>query len=210
MRRHPLFFLGFKMSDQGAGQGGPLRRWLRRRRAAAAAARARGRQPGKRQGSVPVAAAVPSEPALARHSSEHSLREQWREGGATSAPASSAGADVATGLEEEDWAEHYYGSFGSATSPALRSPHLPAFGSLPAAAAGAAEAGAPTAPPPPPLPRKPTSLRLAVCPEPLLPGSDAGKAASMGGNGTTGEEEGAEGPDVAAERSRAEALWQQW
>ncbi|KAL4428467.1 hypothetical protein ABPG75_002556 [Micractinium tetrahymenae] len=214
VRRHPLFFLGFKMSDQGAGEGGPLRRWLRRRRTAAAAAAKRGgSKPGKQQASAAAPAAAA--PALDRRSSEQSLREQWQgagamsAAGATSAPASSAGDDVAAGLEE-DWAAQYYGSYGSMTSPALHSPQLPALAGLQtaAAAAGTAEVALTQVPPCPPVPRKPTSLRLAVAQEPSLPGSAARSAASVS-SAAAGEEE-AEGPDVAAERARAEALWQQW
>lgn len=198
VRRHPLFFLGFKMSDQAGGEGGPLRRWLRRRRTAAAAARA-----GKQQASTRAAAA--SAPTVARRSSEQSLRDQWQAAGATSTPGSLAGDEVA-GRLEEDWAAQYYGSFGSTASPALRSPQLPSFGSnLPAAVApDVAEAASPTASSSLPLPRKPTSLRLEVLPELPLPGANSGSS------GSTAREEEAEGLDVAAERARAEALWQQW
>lgn len=209
MRRHPLFFWGFKMSAGGSGEGGPLRRWLRRRcTAAAASARSGSRKPGKQQASAPAAA--PAALSLARRSSQESLSAQWQAAAAISAPASSASDDVAAELEGHDWAAQYYGSYGSMTSPALRSPYLPALGSMPAAgAAGEVQAGAASALPSPSLPRKPTSLCLSVAPEPALPGSGADRADSVTSGGTAGEEE-AEGPDVAAERARADALWEQW
>ena len=167
IRRHRLFFLGFKYSEAGAAKP---RRWGWGRGRAA-----EGKDAGKQQqagaGAVQLAATVP------------------------------AGADdVAAGqlAADESWADAYYGSFSAGAGPLqLGSPHLDTARrnqsqpQLPYPEAAEAQ---------PVVPRKLTSLKLAVAAEPSL-------HAPVGGG--SGREE-AEGPDVAAERARVEALWQQW
>lgn len=170
IRRHRLFFLGFKLREKEAPE---RRRWLagwrRRRRAAqdgggTAKGSASARQllaVGQQQGAVQLAAAGDDPvPSVAVQS-------------------------------KDSWIEGYYGSLSEGPEQ-LRSPQLP-------------PREAPVAVPSP-LPRKPTSVRLSVAPEPCA--GSVSSACSTDGYGTAGEVP--EGSDVAAERARVEALWQQW
>jgi hypothetical protein len=173
IRRHRLFFLGFKYSEGGAAT--KPRRWGRGWRRGKAE---KGEDAGKQQqagvGAVQLVATAGGAPA-----------------GADGVAAGQLAAD-------ESWADAYYGSFsGAAGGLQLGSPHLDTARrnqSQPLVAQQTEVAGAQ------PVPRKLTSLKLAVAAEPHV------EAAA--GSGSGGEQ--AEGHDVAVERARVETLWQQW
>jgi hypothetical protein len=172
IRRHRLFFLGFKLSEKEASQSTQRWRWSWRRKA------------------LPVGSAAPKKGAASA-----GLKQQ--QGGlelAVAAGGSPNGlAPAAAGTLQDDGLLDYYGSHSGGPEQ-LRSPQLPPRG---AAANGVATL-------PQLLPRKPTSLRLSMTPEP----SSGISASSLAGAGGAGDE--GEGSDVAAERLRVESLWQQW
>ncbi|KAL4858934.1 ABC transporter A family member 5 [Chlorella vulgaris] len=172
IRRHRLFFLGFKLIEKEASQSRQRWRWSWRRKA------------------VPVGSAAPKKGAASA-----GLKQQ--QGGLELAVAAGGGpnglAPAAAGSLQDDGLLDYYGSHSGGPEQ-LRSPQLPQRG---AAANGVATL-------PQLLPRKPTSLRLSMTPEP----SSGILASSLAGAGGAGDE--GEGSDVAAERLRVESLWQQW
>jgi hypothetical protein len=174
IRRHRLFFLGFKYSEGGAAAKPRRWRWAWGRSKAAEKGKDAGKQQHAGAGAVQLVATAGGAPA--------------------------AGDDVAAGqlAADESWADAYYGSFSGAAGPMqLGSPHLDTARRTPSQPLMPQQTEAAEGQP---VPRKFTSLKLAVAAEPLV---DA-----AAGSGSGGEE--AEGPDVAMERARVEALWQQW
>jgi hypothetical protein len=112
IRRHRLFYLGFKLTEREAAEGGARRwglaAWLRSRRAARdAAAQQRQQQGGREKGGVELAAA----------------------------PAGSA-VHLEAPAADDEWMAGYYGSAGpQEAAEQLRSPQLPPRPSGAAAAA---------------------------------------------------------------------------
>lgn len=169
IRRHRLFFLGFKRKEGGEAS---------------------------------TAGAVTD----GQHSGWRRLRP-WGRGARRAAVATSAAADlpsagqaVAATPDDDDndagWMDSYYGSQIGGAAAAQLPPPLPARLQAPA--------GEPVGEPAPlPVPRKASSVWLSVAAEPGTPRSASGGAATEG-------DEAGEGADVAAERARVEALWQQW
>lgn len=204
--RHRLFFLGFKHKEPAestatAGgakqQQGAKRSW----RALWPWGRGKGSgDSGSQRGSP-----APSSTKSANKSSAHggsTAGNSARLQGQASLPASTSsslgGYDEAAA--PSPWMESYYGSLGSGPQP---SPHLTlrqqySPGGTPMAAEAAAVAGVQTAGQQA-VARKPTSCWLSVT-------AETGSVDSEGGEGA----EAAEGADVAAERARVEALWEQW
>lgn len=205
--RHRLFFLGFKHkepAESAATAGGAKQQQVGKRSW-------RALWPWDRGGKGSSASGKNSQRGLPAPSSTKSASGSSAHGGSTagnssrlqgqaSLPASSSaslgGYDEAAA--PSPWMESYYGSLGSGPQP---SPHLPlrqqySPGGTPMAAAAVAEV--PTAGQEA-VARKPTSCWLSVT-------AETGSVDSEGGEGA----EAAEGADVAAERARVEALWQQW
>ena len=162
IRRHRLFFLGFKNKEGGSSTARRSWRWPWRR-----ATQPAGEQ-GLAHGLLPAQAAVGA-------------------GAQAAADAQQPGGTEA--LDDAAWMDDYYGSLGSTAQP---SPGLAGLGRPQGSSAPAA--------------RKASSVFLSVAAEPGTPRSVSGRRSS--GEASGGE--AAEGADVAAERARVEALWQQW
>ncbi|PRW44292.1 ABC transporter A family member 7-like isoform A [Chlorella sorokiniana] len=208
--RHRLFFLGFKNKEpvETTSDGSKRQRAKRGWRALWPFGRNRGSSGGSggnkmQQGAVALSPqSVPSSSGAAGgNGSAGNLHPQASLPASTS--AGTGGYDEAAA--PSPWVESYYGSLGAGPQP---SPHLPlrgqygSAGGTPdaAAAEAAAVAAAAASAAGQPVVRKPTSLWLSVTAE---TGSIDGMSEGEGG-------EAAEGADVASERARVEALWQQW
>jgi len=204
IRRHRLFWLGFKLSDEQQ----PRQRLWQRLRGSKGMGKGSSKG-GKGQGSGGSPTAAGPSQQLGKPSMGVSA------GTFAEAAVSANGLDTAGEVEDESWAADYYGGYGG--EGPLRSPQLPSMLAGMAGTSGSSGTAVPAVPLA--VPRKPTSVKLAVPSDPhSLPlnstsgGSGGGASlsrAATAGSGA-GEEEAVEGPDVAAERVRAEALWRQW